>query len=141
MILLNKYKSLKDVAVALQIKELKLEEIDGQLLIEGVARTGEDKTKLWDVYNQVEPNFLVNDVFINVKVSEDVTGVRAKMVMDDDFLNLHIGPGIALPVLSAIAQGEVVSLLCRGHSDWWLVRTAKGEEGYCYASDVEVVDS
>ncbi|WP_082021990.1 SH3 domain-containing protein [Sphingobacterium sp. T2] len=37
------------------------------------------------------------------------------------------------------AKGEVITLLNRANSLWWLIRTVNGIEGYCYAEYLEPI--
>lgn len=137
--LYTKYKVLQETAVALGLDNLVIEEVNGKLLIEGLARSGEDKTKLWDLYNQLDPNYLADDLLINIRVSPIESGVKARFNTEGQDLRLYKGPAVTLPILTTIKAEQVVYVLCKANTDWWLLRTEEGEEGYCYVSQIELI--
>ncbi|MCY4779575.1 SH3 domain-containing protein [Sphingobacterium sp. UT-1RO-CII-1] len=139
MTLYTKYKILQETAVALSIDKLIVEEVDGKLLIEGIAKSGEDKTKLWDLYSQLEPNFLADDLLLNVRVNPNELGRKAMLNTEEKNLRLYKGPGVNLPIVTTIGVDQVVNVLCKANADWWLLRTEEGEEGYCYVSKIDLV--
>lgn len=51
------------------------------------------------------------------------------LTVADPYLELHTGPGRGYPVFHVAARGESVTLLLR-HTDWFKLRTAKGQEGW-----------
>lgn len=138
MTLFDKYKTLLEAAENLTIDDLQTAERDGVLVIRGIARSAEAKNKLWDIYSQIDPNFISGEVLLEVDVSPTVTGCQARLIADEPVLNIHKGPGIELPTISKIRKDEVVTVISRANVYWWLVRTDDGE-GYCYAQHINVV--
>lgn len=139
MSLLNKYKVLIDTANASGISGLQMAEQDGVLQIRGTAPNADVKNKLWDVYNQIDPNFLSGDVVMNVDVSTAVAGTQARVITENSNLNVRKGPGTDQPIVGKAAKNEIITLISRANSQWWLVRTKDGEEGYCYAQYLEPI--
>lgn len=139
MALLSKYKVLIDTANTSGINDLQVAEQEGVLHIRGTAPNADAKNKLWDVYNQIDPNFLSGDVVMNVDVSTAVAGTQARVITDSSNLNVRKGPGTDQPIVGKAAKDEVITLISRANNQWWLVRTKDGEEGYCYAQYLEPI--
>jgi len=137
MALQDKYKGLTDAAVAAGITDLAVREQDGVLYIDGTAADGAAKDQLWDVYNQIDPNFASGDLVLNVNVSVDAAVTHAKVITQSSNLNIRKGPGTDQPIVGKAAHGEVITLVNRSNDLWWLVRTNDSEEGYCYAQYLE----
>lgn len=139
MALVNKYQVLLDTAKTSGIADLQVGEQDGVLHIRGTAPTADVKNKLWDIYNQIDPNYLSGDVVMNVEVSTAVTGSQARVITQNSNLNIRKGPGTDQPIVGKAAKDEIITLISRANSQWWLVRTSDGEEGYCYAQYLEPI--
>lgn len=139
MALQDKYKVLLDTATTSGISDLQHVEQDGVLQIRGTAPNADVKNKLWDIYNQIDPNFLSGDVVMNIDVSSAVAGSEVRVITQDSNLNVRKGPGTDQPIVGKVAKGEVITLLSRANSQWWLVRLKNGEEGYCYAQYLEPI--
>ena len=139
MTLLNKYKVLVNTAKSAGIDDLLVAEQDGVLQIKGTAPNADVKNKLWDVYNQIDPNFLSKEVLMNVYVSTLVSGTQAKVVTESTNLNVRKGPGTDQPIIGTAAKDEVITLISRTSGQWWLIRTTDGQEGYCYAQYLEII--
>lgn len=139
MALVNKYQVLIDTAKTSGIADLQVGEQDGVLHIRGTAPTADVKNKLWDIYNQIDPNYLSGDVVMNVEVSTAVTGSQARVITQNSNLNIRKGPGTDQPIVGKAAKDEIITLISRANSQWWLVRTNDGEEGYCYAQYLEPI--
>lgn len=139
MALISKYQSLIDTAKTSGIADLQVGEQDGVLHIRGTAPNADVKNKLWDIYNQIDPNFLSGDVVMNVDVSTAVTGSQARVITQNSNLNIRKGPGTDQPIVGKAAKDEIITLISRANSQWWLVRTKDGEEGYCYAQYLEPI--
>jgi len=139
MSLQAKYQVLIDTAKASGITDLAIAEQEGVLHIQGTAPNADVKNKLWDIYNQIDPNFLTGDVVMNVDVSTAVTGSQARVITESSNLNIRKGPGTDQPIVGKAAKDEVITLISRANDQWWLVRTKDGEEGYCYAQYLEPV--
>ncbi|TCD04548.1 SH3 domain-containing protein [Pedobacter frigidisoli] len=137
MALEEKYKALTDAATAAGITDLAVREQDGILYIDGTAADGATKDHLWEVYNQIDPNFTSGDLVLNVNVSIDAAVTHAKVVTQSSNLNIRKGPGTDQPIVGKAAHDEIITLVNRSNDLWWLVRTKDGEEGYCYAQYLE----
>ncbi|MBV2225923.1 MAG: SH3 domain-containing protein [Sphingobacterium mizutaii] len=139
MSLQSKYQVLIDTAKASGMTDLAIAEQDGVLHIQGTAPNADVKNKLWDIYNQIDPNFLSGDVVMNVDVSSAVAGSQVRVITESSNLNIRKGPGTDQPIVGKAAKDEIITLISRANDQWWLVRTKDGEEGYCYAQYLEPV--
>ncbi|WP_159636004.1 SH3 domain-containing protein [Sphingobacterium composti] len=139
MALTTKYKGLIDIANSSGIQDLQIAEQVGVLHIRGTAPSADVKNKLWDVYNQLDPNFLSGDVVMNVDVSTAISGSQVRVITQNSNLNIRKGPGTDQPIVGKAAKDEIITLISRANDQWWLVRTNDGEEGYCYAQYLEPI--
>lgn len=137
MALQEKYKALTDAATAAGIVNLAVREQDGILYVDGTAPNGASKDNLWEIYNQIDPNFASGDLVLNVNVAIDAAVTRAKVITNSSNLNIRKGPGTDQPIVGKAAHNEIITLVNRSNDLWWLVRTNDGEEGYCYAQYLE----
>lgn len=137
MALVDKYKSLLETAKNSDMEDLAFYEQDEQLYVVGTTANADIKNKLWDVYSQLDPNYIGGDVVLNIEVMDSVRGTQARIVSQDPLLNVRKGPGTNLPVLAEVGKDELITLISRANNQWWLVRTKAGIEGYCYAQYVE----
>ncbi len=135
----EKYKSLTDAASAAGVSDLQVREQDGVLYIDGTAPSGAVKDQLWQKYGQIDPNFTGGDLIMNIKVGQDAAVTKVKVVTESSNLNIRKGPGTDQPIVGKAAHGETITLVSRSNDQWWLVRTADGEEGYAYAQYLEPV--
>ncbi|HLS38601.1 MAG TPA: SH3 domain-containing protein [Sphingobacterium bovisgrunnientis] len=139
MTLTTKYQGLIDVANSSGIENLQIAEQEGVLHIRGTAPSADVKNKLWDVYNQLDPNYLSGDVVMNVDVSTAIAGSQVRVITQNSNLNIRKGPGTDQPIVGKAAKDEIIILISRANDQWWLVRTNDGEEGYCYAQYLEPI--
>ncbi len=139
MALQDKYQAITNAATAAGVSNLQVREQDGVLYIDGTAPSGAVKDQLWDVYGQVDPNFTSGDLILNVNVAMDAAVTHVKVVTDSSNLNIRKGPGTDQPIVGKAAKDEIITLVSRSNDQWWLVRTADGEEGYSYAQYLEPV--
>ncbi|MBC9929248.1 SH3 domain-containing protein [Chitinophaga qingshengii] len=133
MALQDKYKELLDTANASGVPDLQVAELDGVLHINGTAPSGDVKDKLWNIYGQIDPNFLSGDVVMDIQVATAVAGAKVKVVTESTNLNIRKGPGTDQPIVGKAAHGEIVTLISKMNEQWWLIRTDGGAEGYSYA--------
>ncbi|NML37884.1 SH3 domain-containing protein [Chitinophaga sp. G-6-1-13] len=133
MALQDKYKDLLDTATASGVSDLQVAEQDGVLHINGTAPSGDVKDKLWNIYGQIDPNFLSGDVVMDIQVATAVTGAKLTVVTESTNLNIRKGPGTDQPIVGKAAHGEIVTLISKMNEQWWLIRTDDGAEGYSYA--------
>jgi uncharacterized protein YgiM (DUF1202 family) len=133
----EKYKSLTDAASAAGVSDLQVREQDGVLYVDGTAPSGAVKDQLWAKYGQIDPSFTGGDLIMNIKVAMDAAVTKVKVVTESSNLNIRKGPGTDQPIVGKAAHGEIITLVSRSNDQWWLVRTADGEEGYAYAQYLE----
>lgn len=136
MALQEKYKALIDAANAAGVSNLAVREQDGVLYIDGDAPSGSVKDQLWDVYNQIDPNFTSGDLILNVNAKAEA-GSQVKVVTESTNLNIRKGPGTDQPIVGKAAKDEVITLISKANDQWWSVRTSDGEEGYAYSQYLE----
>lgn len=131
----EKYKQVTDAAAAEGITNLQVREEGNVLHIDGEAPTGAAKDKLWDIYNQIDPDFKAGDLIMNVDVAAGA-GTKAKVTTDSTNLNIRKGPGTDQPIVGKAAHNSTVTLLSKTNEQWWLIKTEDGKEGYVYAEYV-----
>lgn len=132
MSLQDKYKQLIDAANAGGVSNLQVREQDNVLYIDGDAPDGAAKDKLWDIYNQIDPDYRAGDLVMNVNVAASA-GTKAKVTTDSTNLNIRKGPGTDQPIVGKAAHNEIVTLQSKTNDKWWLIKTDAGEEGYAFA--------
>lgn len=132
MSLQDKYKQLIDAANAGGVSNLQVREQDNVLHVDGSVPDGATKDKLWNIYNQIDPDYRAGDLIMNVDVAASA-GTKAKVTTDSTNLNIRKGPGTDQPVVGKAAHNEMVTLISKTNDQWWLIKTDKGEEGYAYA--------
>jgi uncharacterized protein YgiM (DUF1202 family) len=104
---------------------------DNVLYIDGVVPTGEAKDKLWNIYDKIDPDFRGGDLVLNLDVSPAAPSTRLKVTTESSNLNIRKGPGTDQPIIGKAAHHSEVTLLSKYNNEWALVRSDKGEEGYC----------
>ncbi|MCX6323538.1 MAG: SH3 domain-containing protein [Sphingobacteriales bacterium] len=134
MALQDKYQAITNAALQAGITDLQVREQSGVLYIDGTAPSGSVKDQLWDIYGQIDPNFTGGDLILDVKVAANANVTRARVTTDSSNLNIRKGPGTDQPIVGKAAKDEVITVVSQGNPQWWLVRTADGEEGYAYAT-------
>lgn len=138
MALQEKYKQLINSATASGVKNLQVREQDNVLYIDGEAPDGRTKDSLWDIYNQIDPDFRGGDLILDINVSTEVAGARAKVTTEKSNLNIRKGPGTDQPIVGKAAHHDYVTLVSKTSDQWWLVRTEDGKEGYAYSQYLTV---
>jgi len=138
MALQQKYKQLLDSAKASGITNLQVREQDNVLYIDGEAPDGKAKDSLWQIYNQIDPDFRAGDLIMDINVSNMVAGAKAKVVTETSNLNIRKGPGTDQPIVGKAKHHDEVTLVSKMNEQWWLIRTDAGAEGYAYAQYLSV---
>jgi hypothetical protein len=133
MALQDKYKELIDYARTSGLVNLQVREQDNVLYVDGEAPSGAVKDKLWDIYGKLDPDYRSADLVMNVVVSSAVPGSKATVTTDKSNLNIRKGPGTDQPLIGKAAHNEIVTLVSKSNEQWWLIRTASGQEGYASA--------
>ncbi|MEO6638494.1 MAG: SH3 domain-containing protein [Ginsengibacter sp.] len=132
MSLQDKYKQLIDAANTGGVSDLQVREQNNVLYIEGSAPDGTTKDNLWNIYNQIDPDYRAGDLVMNVDVAASA-GTKAKVTTESTNLNIRKGPGTDQPIVGKAAHNEIVTLQSKTNDQWWLIKTDAGEEGYAYA--------
>lgn len=132
MSLQDKYKQIIDAANAAGVNNLQVREQNNVLHIDGSAPDGATKDKLWNIYNQIDPDYRAGDLIMNVDVAASA-GTKAKVTTENTNLNIRKGPGTDQPIVGKAAHNEIVTLQSKTNDQWWLIKTDNGEEGYAYA--------
>lgn len=130
-ILEDKYAALITAAKAGGASDLAVRTQDKVLYIDGVVPNGEAKDKLWGIYDTIDPDFRSGDLILNLTVSPAAPSTRLKVTTESSNLNIRKGPGTDQPIIGKAAHHSEVTLLSKYNAEWALVRSAKGEEGYC----------
>ncbi|RYF93459.1 MAG: SH3 domain-containing protein [Chitinophagaceae bacterium] len=138
MALQEKYKQLINSATAQGVKNLQVREQDNVLYIDGEAPDGKTKDSLWDIYNQLDPDFRGGDLILDINVSTEVAGAKAKVTTEKSNLNIRKGPGTDQPIVGKAKHQDYVTLVSKTSDQWWLVRTEDGKEGYAYSQYLTV---
>jgi hypothetical protein len=138
MALQDKYQELINTAKNSGVANLQVREQGNVLYIDGEAPTGDVKDSLWNVYNRIDPDFRSGDLILNINVSAMAAGAKAVVTTESSNLNIRKGPGTDQPIIGKAAHGSTVTLVSQTSDQWWLVRTANGEEGYAYAQYLTV---
>ena len=104
---------------------------DNILYIDGEVPTGAVKDQLWTVYDKIDPDFRSGDLILNLNVSPAAPSTRLKVTTESSNVNIRKGPGTDQPIIGKAAHHSEVTLLSKYNNEWALVRSDKGEEGYC----------
>jgi hypothetical protein len=134
----TKYRSLIAAAQGAGVNNLQVREQNNVLYIDGEASSGQVKDNLWNIYNQIDPDFRAGDLIMNINVSAAAPGATARVSTQSSNLNIRKGPGTDQPIVGKAAHNSTVTLVSKTNDQWWLVRTANGEEGYAYAQYLSV---
>lgn len=127
----DKYAELITAANASGATNLAVRAQNNVLYIDGVVPTGEAKDKLWGIFNKIDPDFRSGDLILNLDVSPSAPSTRLKVTTESSNLNIRKGPGTDQPIVGKAAHHSEVTLLSKYNSEWALIRSANGEEGYC----------
>src|SRR3954469_4367739 len=138
MALQDKYAELINAEKRAGVSNLQVREQDNVLYLDGEAPSGDVKDNLWNIYNKIDPDFRSGDLIMNINVSTMAAGATATVTTDSSNLNVRKGPGTDQPIVGKAAHGSSVTLISKTNDQWWLIRTANGEEGYAYAQYLTV---
>jgi uncharacterized protein YgiM (DUF1202 family) len=134
----SKYVQLINAAKSAGVTNLQVREQNNVLYIDGEAANGQAKDNLWNIYNQIDPDFRSGDLIMNINVSAAASGAKARVSTQSSNLNIRKGPGTDQPIVGKAAHNSTVTLVSKTSDQWWLVRTENGEEGYAYAQYLSV---
>jgi len=127
----DKYADLITAAKATPTSNLAVRAQDNILYIDGVVPTGEAKDKLWNIYDKIDPDYRSGDLVLNLNVSPAAPSTTLKVTTESSNLNIRKGPGTDQPIIGKAAHNSEVTLLSKYNDEWALIRSEKGEEGYC----------
>lgn len=133
MPLQDKYKELLDAARTMGVANLQAREQDNVLYVDGEAPSGSVKDQLWNIYGKIDPDFRAGDLVLDINVSTMAPGAKAIVTTQSSNLNIRKGPGTDQPIVGKAAHQETVTLVSKTNSEWWLIRTNSGQEGYAAA--------
>lgn len=131
MALQDKYRQLIDAARSSGVANLQVREQDNVLYVDGGAPSGDVKNSLWNIYNQIDPDFRAGDLMLNVDVTTPA-GTKAKVTTQSSNLNIRKGPGTDQPIIGKASHNETVTVVSQANDQWSLIRTDSGQEGYVY---------
>ncbi|TCZ64136.1 SH3 domain-containing protein [Flaviaesturariibacter aridisoli] len=129
----EKYGRLVQAAQQAGVRNLAVREQNNVLYIDGEAPNGQVKDQLWQIYNEIDPDFRAGDLVLDVNVGASAAGSRAKVTTQESNLNIRKGPGTDQQVVGKAAHNDYVTLISKANEQWWLVRTSNGVEGYASA--------
>ena len=132
MALQDKYRQLVTTAQQSGVTGLQVREQGGVLYIDGTAPSAAVKDQLWNVYEQIDPDFKSGDVIMNINTNV-TSGTQAKVNTNESNLNIRRGPGTDQPIVGKAAKGETVTVINKTSEQWWLIRSKDGEEGYAHS--------
>lgn len=138
MALQNKYQQLINAANASGVNNLQVREQGNVLYINGEAPNGQVKDNLWNMYNNIDPDFRSGDLIMNIDVSAMASGTTATVTTESSNLNVRKGPGTDQPIVGKAAHGSSVTVVSKTNDQWWLIRTENGVEGYAYGQYLTV---
>lgn len=75
MSLQDKYRELINTAQTRGVSDLKVREEGNVLYIDGNVPTQDDKIKIWDVYNKIDPDYRSGEVVLNLINENNVSEV------------------------------------------------------------------
>ncbi len=131
MALQDKYASVIAAAQNNGAANLQVREQDNILYLDAEVPTGEAKDKIWDAYGQADPDFRSADMVLNINVSPAAPSTLLKVNTESSNLNIRKGPGLDQTIIGKAAHHSHVTLLSYYNDEWALIRSEKGEEGYC----------
>ena len=138
MALQDKYQELINAANTSGVNNLQVREQDNVLYMDGEAPNGQVKDNLWNIYNQIDPDFRSADLIMNIDVSSMASGDTATVTTESSNLNVRKGPGTDQPLVGKAAHGSLVTIVSKTNDQWYLIRTENGAEGYAYAQYLSV---
>jgi len=131
MALQEKYKELIDIAQASNVSDLQIAENNNVLYINGNTNAF-TKTKLWDSYSKIDPDFIAGDLVLNIDAPELAAGTKLKVVTASSNLNIRSGASTTDAIVGKAAHHEIVTLVNQTNEQWWEIKTEQGEQGFAY---------
>ncbi len=127
----EKYKELIEIAKAENVSDLQINEQENVLYVKGTSNAF-TKTKLWDVYNKIDPDFATGDLVLNIDAPALAPETKLKVVTSSSNLNIRSGPSTSDSIVGKAAHHEIVTLVNQFNEQWWEIKTKDGEQGYAF---------
>lgn len=139
MPLTSKYAALINLLNDLKVDQLNIQEENNVLHISGVTSSVDAKHKSWDLYNRIDPNYISEDLALEllVKTEEELKVVSINCV-DEPSVALRRGPGVNQPVIAELNHGDRVQILGLTGQNWCLVKVNDIKEGYVYVDYLSI---
>jgi uncharacterized protein YgiM (DUF1202 family) len=131
MSLESKYNEVIEMAKYYKVEELAVQEMNGALHVSGKTNPWV-KTKLWDAYNKIDPDFASGDMVLNLDAPELEAETKLRIDTKSSNLNIRKGPSTTEDIVGKAAHKEIVTLVNQYDNLWWEIRTDDGEQGYAY---------
>lgn len=131
MALQDKYNEIIEMAKYYKVEGLAIQEQDGSLHISGKTNNWV-KTKLWETYGKIDPDYASGDMVLNLDAPELDEETKLRIDTKSSNLNIRKGPSTEDDVVGKAAHHEVVALVDQYNEQWWEIRTKDGEQGYAY---------
>lgn len=130
MALQDKYQTLIAAAQKSGATNLQVRDQGNVLYIDGEVGSEAAKKQLWDMYNQIDPDYRSGDLILNLNVTGAASGSKLLVSTQSSNLNVRQGPGTDHPIVGKAAHQEIVTLVERSNDQWWRIKTDSGVEGY-----------
>ncbi len=139
MPLTSKYAALINLLNDLQVDQLDIQEENNVLHISGVTSSVDAKHKAWDLYNRIDPNYISEDLALELRViTDDELKIVSINCVDEPFVALRRGPGVNQPTIAELKHGDPVQILGLTGQNWCLVKISDLLEGYVYVDYLSV---
>ena len=139
MSLESKYNEVIEMAKYYKVEDLAVQEMDGALHISGKTNAWV-KTKLWDQYNKIDPDFASGDMVLNLDAPELEAATKLRVDTKSSNLNIRKGPSTTEDIVGKAAHHEIVTLINQYDELWWEIRTDDGEQGFAYTQYLTPVE-
>jgi hypothetical protein len=82
--------------------------------------------------------FLIAFILLQCLAARVIAGEQYyKLMVDGPYMEIHSGPGRGYPVFHVVDRGKEIEVIKR-RTDWFLVRTERGKEGWVKRADMEL---
>lgn len=133
MSLQAKYQQIIEEASAAGATNMGVNEENGVLFISAAVPNAAVHDKLFEIYNEIDPNMATGDLVLNLEIANEVAGATCIVTTEETALNVRSGPSTNDAVIGYAEKDLQVTLLEKTNEQWWKIRTATGIEGYSYS--------
>jgi len=82
--------------------------------------------------------FLISFLLLQCLAARVIAGEQYyKVMVDGPYMEMYTGPGRGYPVFHVVDRGKEIEVIKR-RTDWFLVRTERGKEGWVKRADMEL---